>query len=266
MVDGYLNILVNLDQYGHKEIERSRLQDILGWGRSVEIFYTFSIEALISFLNRKNPDALERQLRHMQLSGRDFDELRSKTTKTAWLGTAERIVFDALQSCAEYVSPFSINNPAGWEYWLVHFAKSHRARQVYNNILHKNACDQAHFGRSGLQMLSYDPSREGQLYLFDDSARGRAFESLCDDVPRLVMEVGDAMEVADFFTAAYKQTPAHADDINRAIIESDDVEVFTKHGGERRTPHNIEPTDILRVKRQMQLFSRSTLPASKKCT
>jgi hypothetical protein len=69
-----------------------------------------------------------------------------------WLGTAEKIVFDAIRLCAPYGRPFSINNPGGWRYWLIHFANAYRARQVYNNILHDNASLQAHFGRSGLNM------------------------------------------------------------------------------------------------------------------
>lgn len=85
-----------------------------------------------------------------------------------WLGTAERIVYNAFRLYAPFHSPFSINNSDGWRYWLIHFSKSYRARQVYNNILHDNASLQAHFGRSGLNMLSYDSQHdEGMLYLFD---------------------------------------------------------------------------------------------------
>lgn len=103
-------------------------------------------------------------------------------------------------------------------------------------------------------MLSYDPAKEGQLYLFDDTARKHAFEQLCDDIPRLVLETGDTMEVGDFYDAAYNTTPAHADDINRALIESEDIEIFTEAGGERRTPNNIAANDIIKVKRQLRLF------------
>ena len=65
--------------------------------------------------------------------------LNGMMTRNEWLGTAERTVFDAFRLCAPYVSPFSINNPDGWRYWLIHFANTYRARQVYNNILHGNA-------------------------------------------------------------------------------------------------------------------------------
>ena len=74
-------------------------------------------------------------------------------------------MFDVFRGCARYVSPFSINNPDGWRYWLIHFANNYRARQEYNNILHKNSSMQAHFGRSGLNMLVFDPKEgEGALY------------------------------------------------------------------------------------------------------
>ena len=45
----------------------------------------------------------------------------------------------------------------------------------YNNILHQNSSAQAHFGRSGLHMLSYDPSEaDSMLYMFDAAGRAEA--------------------------------------------------------------------------------------------
>jgi hypothetical protein len=126
-----------------------------------------------------------------------------------------------------------------------------RARQVYNDVLHNNASTQAHFGRSGLNMLSYDPKEEGSLYLFDLDGRKKAFEELVYDIPRFVAEYGDALTVADFYLGIYNSTPAHSKDINRAILENPDLEVLTANGGERRTAHRISSDDILRLKPQM---------------
>src|SRR3546814_15689587 len=99
-------------------------------------------------------------------------------SRNDWLGTAENIVFDAFRLCAPYVSTFSINNPGGWRYWLIHFANAYRARQVYNNILHDNASLQAHFGSSGLNMLSYDPRHDGMLRS-EDRRVGKECVSTC---------------------------------------------------------------------------------------
>jgi hypothetical protein len=176
-------------------------------------------------------------------------------SKQSWLGVAEKLVFSAFRSCAAYVSPFSINNPDGWRYWLIHFANSYRGRQEYNNILHANSTMQAHYGRSGLNMLSYDLTHEnGSLYLFDVSGRNLALSQLMEDIPRLVSEFGDAIHVGGFYENIYNTTPAHMDDIHMAIMKNDDLEVITENGGQRRRSNTIAVGDIIRLKSQRTLF------------
>jgi hypothetical protein len=175
--------------------------------------------------------------------------------KNEFLGAAERLVFDYFRACAQFVSPFSINNPDGWRrYWLIHFANNYRARQEYNNVLHNNSNMQAHFGRYGLNMLAFDPSREGALYLFDDSGRESAKQQLLEDIPRLVTEFGDAIPVGQFYGSIYNTTPAHMDDIHAAMIENADLEIITETGGLRRKSNTIRVDDTPRMKQQRTMF------------
>jgi len=250
----YLNVLFNLDQCGHSRVPRATLSDIVTSFASAEIFLTFAISSLLAFLSKDKPDLIAAQLGPLGLTTTDLSTLDSRMSNSAWLGAAERLVFDCFGLCAPYVSPFSINNPDGWRYWLIHFANSYRARQEYNDILHQNSTMQAHFGRSGLNMLSFDPREAGALYLFDLSGRARAKEQLLDDIPRLVNAFGDAVGVAQFYASIYNNTPAHTDDIHDAMISSPDMEVVTKRGGGRRKPRTIASTDILRMKRQTTFF------------
>lgn len=251
----YRSVLFNLDQCGHSHVERSTILDIMNSYPAAEIFYTFVISSLLAFLRKDQPERLRAQLHHLGLPSHDLQSLDGRMNQNSWLGAAERIVFDAFRLSAPYVSPFSINNPGGWRYWLIHFANSYRARQVYNNILHDNASLQAHFGRSGLNMLSYDPRHnEGTLYLFDDSARAYAKTQLLGDIPRLVTEAGDAMSVMEFYESIYNVTPAHADDVHAAIIESPDLEVITPAGGGRRKANTIGVGDKIRLKNQRTFF------------
>jgi three-Cys-motif partner protein len=251
----YQNVLFNLDQYGYSEVEIATLSDICASFASVECFYTFGISSLLSFLSRTNPALLARQLAFLGPKSTDLSSVEGVMSKNEWLGAAERMVFEAFRSCARYVSPFSINNPDGWRYWLMHFANSYRARQEYNNILHQNSSMQAHFGRSGLDMLTFDPSHgEGALYLFDVSGRARAKQQLLEDIPRLVTDFGDAIAVGQFYGSIYNMTPAHMDDIHAAIMENSDLEVVTEVGGERRKPNTITADDTLRMKRQRTFF------------
>lgn len=256
----FRNVIFNLDQCGHSKIEHGTLLDIMRSRASVEIFYTFAIESLIAFLSASDPQLLASQLAHLGLSSTDLARLEEEMSKDEWLALAEQLVFAAFNTRAPFVSPFSIHNPQGWRYWFIHFANSYRARQVYNNTLHLNSSSQAHFGRFGLHMLSYDPSKEGLLYLFDESGRATARDQLLDDIPRLISEYGDAMLVSDFYEEAYNSTPAHADDINTAIIESPDIEVLTPDGGKRRSGRTISPEDVVRLKSQRSFFPLFGIP------
>ena len=251
----YRNLLFNLDQCGHSHVERATLIDIMRSYPSVEIFYTFMIQSLLAFLQKSDPNRLAAQLNPFGIEAADLGALEGGMNKHSWLGAAERLVFETFRTCAPFVSPFSINNPGGWRYWLIHFANIYRARQVYNNILHQNSTAQAHFGRSGLNMLAYDPSHEdGSLYLFDVSGRESARTQLLADIPRLISESGDVIGIGDFYESIYNATPAHTDDVHQAIIENPDVEVITPAGGERRSVNTIAVGDILKLKPQKSFF------------
>ena len=251
----YRNVLFNLDQCGDSHVDRGTITDIMRSYPAAEIFYTFVINALLNFLEKKHPEKLKSRLAHLGLTDSNLQELNGMMTNNEWLGAAEGIVFDAFRPCAPYVSPFSINNPTGWRYWLIHFANVFRARQVYNNILHENASSQAHYGRSGLNMLQFDPHYDERLlYLFDDDARSSAKNQLFWDIPQLVEESGDAIPVKDFYESIYNETPAHTDDIHASIIENPDLEVITPAGGERRKANTIRVGDVIKLRRQRSFF------------
>ena len=247
----YRNVLVNLDQSGHSHIHRDTIVDILHTYPSVEVFFTFAIEALVSFMRKSEPTIVKAQLAKFGIGDDALDDLDRVVNREAWLGAAECLVSEAFRTYASFVSPFSINNPDGWRYWLVHFANSYRARQVYNNILHDNSSAQAHFGRSGLRMLHYDPKHErGGLYLFDNPGREVSRTQLIEDIPRLISDSGDAMAMADFYQGIYNETPAHADDIHAALLANPDIAIITPRGGERRKASAIAVNDILKLRNQ----------------
>lgn len=251
----YRNVLFNLDQCGHSHVDCRTLVDIMHSYQSAEVFYTFAIEALVSFLPKSYPTLLATKLAKIGLDSEDLKDLQSDMSRKSWLGAAERLVFEVFRTCAPYVSPFSIHNPDGWRYWLIHFANFYRARQVYNNILHDNSSTQAHFGRSGLEMLHYDPDHEkGTLYLFDELGRETAKGQLIDDIPQLITDSGDAMGMAQFYENIYNMTPAHTEDIHAAIIDNPDISAITPAGGERRKANTISVNDVLKLKTQTSFF------------
>jgi three-Cys-motif partner protein len=246
------NVIYNLDQCGHSHVERSTISRFLKSHSSVEVFCTYSVQAMLAFVK---PEDVQARLGYLGLNASKPSDLPDgMTTKKEWLGGVERLAFDHFMQCAPFVSPFSIHNPAGWRYWLLHLANSYRARQVYNDVLHDNSSQQAHFGRAGLRMLAYSPSHEdGSLYLFNETAREAAKAQLLVDIPRMISEFGDTLSVSDFYLEAYNETPAHSDDIHAAILDNPDLEVITPAGGERRRSHTISLEDTIRLKRQLRL-------------
>lgn len=269
------NVIYNLDQYGYSHVNRSTIIRLINSRRSVEIFLTYAIEAFITFLSPKDIALLNKRLRIVDIT---IDTKRPSKIpdplfqKKEWLGAMERMIFDHFKGCAPYITPFSIHNPVGWRYWLMHFATSHRARQVYNDVLHKNSSPQAHdsspqahVGRAGLDMLAYNPrDEEGLLYLFNDDSREYSRSQLPDDVEKIVYESGDVIMMDDFYRIAYNATPAHSEDINGAIIENRNLEIITPSGRPRRKAGRISLDDALRLARQptFDLFKYPTKMAS----
>lgn len=245
--------LFNLDQYGYTQVSETTLLDLMKITRSTEVFLTFAIESFLTYLS---PERISGILdgSTVPFAG-NLSNVDENQSKPMWLGSIEKVVFETLKGAASYVSPFSIHNPDGWRYWLIHFANSFRARQVYNDVLHKNMSSQAHFGRSGLRMLHYDPNENSDLYLFDQDSRGAARKQLMDDIPRVVERFENRLPMAEFYEISYKETPVHSDDINFAIIKNPDLEVVTPNGGLRRSPSTIKDTDVLKLRDQKSFFS-----------
>ncbi len=243
------NTIFNLDQYGHSSVSETHLKSALSLTRSSEVFLTFSIKSFLAFISPS-----KRQDKRI-FDGK-ISEIPLHKTKKAWLAAVEKIVFDEFQTLANFVSPFSINNKTGWEYWLVHFANSFRARQVYNDILHRKKNSQAHVGRSGLKMLRYNTIEDASLYLFDANSRQGARDELFYDIPKFLADytTETSLPVADFFDQTYNQTPAHSDDLNSALIRSPDIEVLTATGGKRRKPQMIKRTDTIRLASQKTFY------------
>jgi len=66
------NVLFNLDQCGHKHVSVTTLLQIMRSYTSAEIFYTFAIQSLISFLEKANAAKFAKQLASLGLSRDDL--------------------------------------------------------------------------------------------------------------------------------------------------------------------------------------------------
>ena len=248
------NVFFNLDQCGTTGVLRETIKDILTSYQSAEVILNFSIESMLTYLSRNNLTYLIKALDRHGLSLKDVENVSTSANNKDWRAAIEKLVFDSYRDCGPYCSPFAINNPEGWMYWLLHFANRPKARQVYNDLLHEIPKVQAHFGRAGLNMLLYDPRNEGQDYLFSNDDRQRARDELYNDIPKVISEFGDAISVSEFIRSISNETPSHSMDILQVISDNPDLTVLTDNGRERRSPNGIRPTDTLILNPQQSLF------------
>ena len=248
------NVIFNLDQYGYTHVTKEIIIDIMNSFKSVEILFTFMIGGFLQYASPSDIPKIQKNLDRIGISYEDLNAIRDIIDKKEWLGAAEKLIFDVFKECSTFFTPFSINHKDGYKYWLMHFANNYRARQEYNNVLHNNALHQAHFGRSGLNMLSYNSEDEGMLYLFDEEDRKVARGQLYYDIPNYINQNGGATQLREFYTKIFNNTPAHSDDIHKAIIENPDIEVITKAGGLRQKYNTIRADDYIRLKEQKSFF------------
>lgn len=244
------NVFFNLDQCGHSLIVPSMVSEILTRYRSAEAILTFSIESLLNYLPAQNAQFRNRILSKYEVDVTRLGELDQIIGKHEKRGLSERLVFEAFERCAPFVSPFAINNPGGWRYWLMHFSNTYKARQVYTDLLYEEPGVQGHVGRSGLRMLQYDPSNGDSEYLFRDEDRKIALDQLSIDIPREVSGFGTAVSVDEFTRSICNQTPAHSRDILSAIIQSPEVKIINENGNPRRSVDGVKRTDLIEIELQ----------------
>ena len=253
----FSNVLFNIDPCGYTQVNLPIIQDILGSFKSAEVFYTFMIGSLFnysSWMDQKKTNDLMMSFCGTQ---EQFFQDESFRRKAEWLGAVEKIVYHEFTHTANFASPFAINqsNGSGYNYWLMHFANSHRAREVYNDILYQNSGVQAHHGKSGLRMLGYT-SLDSEVQTFDWSSdlRKENINSLQSDLPNAISDFGDAVAIQTLKASIYNETTSHSDDIKSVLIDHADIEVVTKSGHKRRSPGAISDDDFVRLNPQRQLF------------
>ena len=251
----YNTVIYNIDPYGYKDLKIDIIKDIMISFKKPEVFFTFMIGAILQYLNPKSIHKENNALyQNFEIPLEDIlKDGTSMCSKPEWLGDIQKRLFYCTESLAPFVSPFAINqtNNQGYKYWLMHFSRSSRGREVYNNVLHEQARSQVHYGRSGLNMLEYTPSSNtAELFDFGQLAKEKTRGSLYEDIPKLIRDKGDKLPIETFRNIAYNSSPAHSDDINETLILHPDLEVMTPKRHHRRSANQISEKDVIVLKPQ----------------
>ena len=246
----YQNCIINLDQCGNKQVPIHSLVEFMKITNSVEIFFTFMIGPLITYLNKKNKHDLMKQLEFLQISFSDIDNLFEGLNESNWRGYAEKFVFQVFCSVSKFITSFSVYNPNGWKYWFIHFSNILAAKEAIVRILHKHSSTLGHYGKPGIDMFNFNPRLEYQDYLFEEVDRDLDYQYLMDDLPRLLENKQDYITIGNILGDIYNTTAASRESICKAILNSKDIILTTKDFGSRRKPNAVKNSDLIIRNRQ----------------
>lgn len=249
-----------LDQYGYKNVPLKTLKRIFWKLAKAEVILTFNVDSLINFLNDENLQAFERNTGiNGVITAKDMDIL---TRGPNWRKHIQSKLYSEiiLGSGAKHFTPFFIRPAKGHgDFWLLHLSQHSKARDVMASTHWKYNNHFAHYGGPGLEMFSigYADALDSE-FLFNDFAEVQSIESMLNEIPRLLHQHKDGVRFDEFFKDNCNNTPATRAMIESTIlklVDAKEVEVVDDRGNMRGVRTAIQDDDIIRLARQIMLFS-----------
>lgn len=245
-----------LDQYGYSDVLFSQIRSILSMNS--EVILTFAVDALATYLSESKYPVL----RKIGFEQQDIETLQQlKNNPTSCRADIQRILSHNIfqHSKAQFYTPFLIHSDVGnWGYWLVHLSKHYKARDVMIDIHWKHNNALAHYGDPGLDMLSYDSSRDhlhtgeqmiGEEFRFDETAKAKVLDALPEDILRLWRTISGPVSFRDLkMRVSNGRTPA-SDEMFRTVLQ--ELHVNREIRIPRKNAQNIQDKDVLHLRPQM---------------
>jgi len=256
-----------LDQYGYRDVPLPLMKRILDRLRNAEILVTFAVDTLTQYLSEESADVYRKTFEQVGLTEFvDLDgTLEERATNPAWRWLIQSQLAGAFRSGsgAAFMTPFfNVSETSHRAYWLVHLCRNQRANVEMKALHWEFANHFRHYGRPGLDMLGYDPTRDddlvGQIRLgfdFDEPARARSIERLREQLPARLDREAHTYDA--LYQAITNETPA-ADAMIREVLGelmlNGAVEVKSSDSGYRRSAQRIKSTDLIALPPQRAFF------------
>lgn len=258
-----------LDQYGYKDVTLANMRKIFRELPNAEIILTFAIDWFADFINET--DRFETALRNLELGDKKEELLKLRQQHASdWRPAVQHILHNHFfsRSGAKYYTPFFIHSVDSHRaYWLLHFSRHSKARDVMMQLHWEMENHFQHFGSAGFGMfgtLGYDPRNDIETPLlpfqFDSVAAEQTNESLLESLPRRISQLKPEISFADFCDAVANETPATKQMLGQNISDltrENELAIYSSDGRRRRNGVRIAADDVIVVPRQKLLLPRS---------
>lgn len=257
-----------LDQYGWSQVAFTSIRKILNDLQKAEIFLTFSVDALISYISDQSfsfkafgeIDVNEGLIKEM-IQTKNSDQ-------SGYRAAIQNTLYEHIQKMtgAPFYSPFFIKSPdANRSYWFLHLSKHREARNEIGMIHWSENNTTVHHGGAGLNALGFSTGRNiDQLtmsYLFDDHAKQLSRQTLHRQIPELILQAteGDVPPtLEELFGLRCNDTPVVREILEEALLQlrsEKEIIIADAEGKVRPRTNSIAWTDKIIKPRQKSFFS-----------
>lgn len=248
-----------LDQFGYSDVPMPVVQQIFRALPKAEIILTFSIDALLNYLqNEKDPSMLVQQF------GVTADFVRRwavwKLDDINGRAIAQRTLMAQMHrfSGARFFTPFMMySSTDNRDMMVAHLSQSQAARDKMLTVHWAVKNTFRHLGKGSKFELGYDERvGAGQLFEFSDADRKNMIVELADELPGRIFDLAGSgpMPLQELLIAIGNQTAATNADVAetlRILSDQKEIETMSPAGVGKRPGSTVRPNDLLRVGRQM---------------
>lgn len=253
-----------LDQCGYAKVPIPAIRNILERLDNAEIILTFATDSLIDYLGQS--PTIQKILKRVgvPISPQDIKTMKEHHD---WRRAIQIFLHREIheQSGARFYTPFFIRSKdAHRDFWLIHLSGHARARDVMVAQHWKENTSFAHYGRSGLRMLGYDPDEDFTLtgqntlpgFFFDETAEASCHDALLGQVPDRLPKHSHAISFDEFFSNLTNETPATSEHLKHVLadlVREGVIEVRDRTGEKLRQVGVRQKSDLIIRKRQKRL-------------
>ena len=211
-----------LDQKGFSQVELGLVRRIFNELAHAEVILTFAAEALLNHMADRSE--LHAAVRAIGLNASDVRAFLDLKQGAGGRAVVQRMLRDRLRvgSGANYDTPFFIRpKQSRRALWFVHLSRHPVARDVMVQCHWKNFNTFEHYGSGGLDMMGWDPFKNGLLPLFEFGQFDLDLldQELLNTIPEelSLRDLSSPLRVGDFRDGVANRTAARFSDLDRAL-------------------------------------------------
>jgi three-Cys-motif partner protein len=249
-----------LDQYGYSDAPIKDVYKIFTNLKNAEVILTFSMDSLIDYLSKSNPNTLL----NLGLKKDDVEKILDlKEDSDFSRAKLQPLLYQSIvaASGAKYFTPFFIKcDSSNRSYWLFHFSSHPTARDEMIKLHWNKQNTFCHYGKAGLNMLvGYDSKYNNSIFKFDNFAKENSIKLLSEELPKIIYNQQE-ISFGKLRNIVINQTPATIDIIKESLAKPMDTrEIFVKSSDKksnRLKSSRIKNDDLLiwRGRKQCTLF------------